>query len=135
MALYTRSAMLCDLAQKCMETFDDVSHLDNPNCRIAYQFSDQEKESGSKIVYADVEKVKPKIKAFMPYDFLITFYEPNCRGLDEEHMIRLMYHELKHVGFDPEYDKLWVKPHDVEDFRDLIDMWGVDWLYDPHKEQ
>lgn len=132
--IYTRSAMLEDLAQKCMETFSDLAHLDNPDCRIAYQFSNQEKESRNRIVYADVEKVKDKIKAFMRYDFLVTFYEPNCEGLDEEHMLRLMYHELKHIGFEAATDKFWIIPHDVEDFRDVIDRWGLDWIYSkPHE--
>ena len=127
--IYTRSAMLEDLAQKCMETFPDLAHLDNPDCRIAYQLSNQEKESRNRIVYADVEKVKDKIKAFMHYDFLVTFYEPNCEKLDEEHLMRLMYHELKHIGFDPADDKFWMIPHDVEDFSVMIERWGLDWIY------
>ena len=129
MAKYTRSEYLEEIAHRCMAIFTDVAHLDNPDCRIAFQFSDQEKESRNKIVYADVEKVKDKIKAFMRYDFLVTFYEPNCEKLDEEHLRRLMYHELKHIGFDPADDKFWMIPHDVEDFSVMIERWGLDWIY------
>ena len=127
MAKYTRSSMLGEIANGLIHEMDEFKHLDNPNLRIAYQFSDQEKSGRDKIIYADVEKVKDKYKAFMPYEFVVTFYLPNVEGLDNEHLCRLMYHELKHIGFDGD-DKFWTIPHNLEDFRECIDKWGVDWI-------
>ena len=78
-------------------------------------------------MYADTELVKEKLRGFLPYEFIITFYEPACADMDEEHLKRLMYHELKHVGFDGS-DKFRIRPHDIEDFRACIDKWGYDWI-------
>lgn len=129
MATYKRSGFLQKIAQECMTEFDDLVHLDDPGCRIAYQLCDQEKKNRDKIVYADTEVIKEKLREFMPYEFLITFYEPNIEGLDEEHLKRLMYHELKHVGFDGD-NSFRVIPHDFEDFQACIDRWGPHWLCD-----
>jgi len=70
--------------------------------------------------------VSEKLKAFIPYDFIITFYWPNCETLSPEKLERLMYHELRHVGFAD--GKMFIVPHDIEDFRSIIDTWGFDWL-------
>ena len=129
MALYTRSENLRLIAQTCMEEFDDLAHLDDPGCRIAYQYCDQEKQNKGKVVFADTEVIKEKLREYCPYEFLITFYEPNCQGLDDEHLKRLMYHELKHVGWDGD-NKFGINPHDYEDFQACIDKWGPDWLTD-----
>jgi hypothetical protein len=43
---------------------------------------------------------------------------------------RIILHELLHVGIDVGNDgeeKYSVKPHDFEDFRLLVERWGVDW--------
>lgn len=127
MATYTKSSQLEQIAYELMITYDDLVHLDDEGCRIAYQYSDQEKKNRDVIVYADTETIKEKYKEFMPYDFIITFYEPNCDGLDDEHLRRLMYHELKHVGYEGD-NKFRVIPHDLEDFRDCIGKWGIDWI-------
>ena len=62
----------------------------------------------------------------MPFDFVITFYWPNCENMTEEKLEMLMYHELRHVGFGD--GTFTIIPHDVEDFRDVIDRWGLDWI-------
>lgn len=124
---YTKSAQLEQIARQVMIEFVDLAHLDDPGLRIAYQYSDQEKKNHDMVVYADTEVVKEKYREFMPYEFLITFYEPNCSDLDEEHLKRLMYHELKHVGFEGD-SKFRVIPHNLEDFRECVEKWGVDWI-------
>ena len=127
MTEYMESKTLADLAASVIEEEARFQHLDDPKCRIAYQMSTQEKKSNGKTVYADTERIKDKLKAFIPYDFLITFYQPNVNGLDNEKMRRLMYHELCHVGFDMK-GNYSILPHDVEDFRDVVDKWGIDWI-------
>ena len=131
---YKKSEQLEQIAKELMQEMDDLLHLDDLSLRIAYQYSDQEKISRGMTVYADTEVVKEKYKEFMPYEFLITFYEPNCEGLDDEHLKRLMYHELKHVGYEGD-NKFRVVPHNLEDFRECIDKWGIDWLTDKKEQQ
>ena len=127
MASYENSDRIAEIARKVIAENEKFHHLDDPNCRIAYQTADYAKINGQKIVYDDTERVKDKYKRFMPYDFVITFYWPNCEILSDEKLERLMYHELMHVGYDGE-SGYSIIPHDVEDFRDVIDHWGLDWL-------
>ena len=128
MALYAKSLELEELAKETMKEFGDLAFLDDPEIRIAYQYSDQGKKSKNKTVFADTEVVKEKLKEFCRYDFIITFYRPNCGDLDKEHLMRVMYHELKHVGYDGE-DHYFIVPHDLEDFRDCVNKWGPDWVF------
>ena len=41
----------------------------------------------------------------------------------------LLYHELLHVGVNERSGEMVyvVNPHDVEDFRTIIDRYGIDW--------
>lgn len=128
MAEYFESDELRELADKVIDENQRFSHLKDKRCRIAFQYSSDAKHSGGKTVYADTEKVKDKYKKFMPYDFVITFYGGNTDGITEESMYKLMYHELNHVGFDPDDEKYSILPHDIEDFTDVVDKWGVRWM-------
>ena len=127
MANYTKSSELELIARQLMHEMDDLLYMDSDELRIAYQYSDQAKTNREFVVYADTELVKEKYREFMPYEFIITFYQPNCEKLDEEHLKRLMYHELKHVGWEGE-GKYRVIPHNLEEFRECIEKWGVHWL-------
>jgi len=124
---YYRSEDLSRIADELIRTEEKFEHLREGGCRIGYQYSDQAKKSHGKDVFADTEKVKDKFKQFMAYDFIITFYTPCTDELDEEHLQRLMYHELSHVGYDAENDTFSIIPHDLEDFKDVIGKWGLDW--------
>ena len=128
MAEYWKDDDLKALGEKVIAVNEKLGHLNSPSCRIAYQYSSQEKKSNKKTTYADTERIKDKLKAFLPYDFIITFYQPNTAELDAETMERLMYHELCHVGYDEDSGAYSIIPHDVEDFRDVIEHWGLDWI-------
>ena len=80
----------------------------------------------TKLVLGECRKVTDLQKLFCPHDFLIIIYEPNCEGLTEEQMKILLWHELKHIGVDEE-GETYVVPHDIEEFRDIIEAHGLDW--------
>ena len=124
MSNYIKNEELEKIAAKVISENDCFSNLNN--VRIAYQYADGKKTNAGKTVYADTEKVKDKYKEFMPYDFVITFYEGNTCNLTPEKMEHLMFHELKHVGVDG--SRFYLVPHDIEDFRVVIDQWGIDWI-------
>lgn len=97
---------------------------------IIYLSSDKEKKSKGKTVFAECEKINSKYKWAIPCDFTITVYEPNVITLNDEQMRILIFHELLHVGIEYMNDgseKYSVKPHDVEEFRAIIDRFGIDW--------
>lgn len=124
--MYRESEELRSLAEAVMEEHPDVSHLKEFGCRIAYFISDKMKKSSQKIVFADTEKVKEKYKALVDYDFIITFYEPCIQDLSDKAIKILMYHELMHIGYDG--DKCKIIPHDTEDFKRILELFGVNWI-------
>lgn len=69
--------------------------------------------------------------------FFIVVYEPNVVGFSEKQLETLLRHELHHVGIDFEKDEtgFYVKPHDVEEFWNIIDDVGLRWCeMDAYKE-
>lgn len=46
-------------------------------------------------------------------------------GLTDEQVAMVIYHELLHIGSDG--DSKWIKPHDLNDFKSIIDRFGTGW--------
>lgn len=87
----------------------------------------QKKYGRIKLVLGECRKVDELHKLFCPYDFLIIIYDRNCEGLTDEQMKILIWHELNHIGIDPKSGEFYVKPHDVEEFDDIIKEHGLHW--------
>lgn len=95
-----------------------------------YLSSNHRKGHDGKKVFAQCEKVPQKYKWGIPCDFTITVFEPNIIGLSDEQIKILLFHELLHVGIEPNADgseTYTCVPHDLEDFKLIIDRFGTDW--------
>lgn len=112
------------LAEQIINRFPELSIIPEYGIKIGYVLS-QEKPPGSKIKYADCEKVKLKHQAWLPYDFIITFYEPNTELLNENQKKILMLHELHHIGIGDR--GLKIEEHDTEDFARILEDYGIRW--------
>lgn len=126
MAIVNKSAEYRNLARQVMKTHADLKWIRQARVRIGYCVSDHDKKQVDKLVFADCRKVPDIYRAFIPYDFIICVYEPNAMLLDDKQKEILMYHELLHVGLEPS-GKLYVVPHDVEEFDAIIDKHGLHW--------
>ena len=107
-----------------------LSDIRQSEVTIIYLSSDKEKKSKNKLVLGECEKINSKYKWAIPCDFTITIYEPNVIALNDEQMRILIFHELLHVGIEflgDGSEKYSIKPHDVEEFRSIIDRFGIDW--------
>lgn len=93
---------------------------------IGFCYSDLEKKKVNGRVYAECVKVPAIYKTWLKYDFVIVFYETNTMLMDEKQLEILMEHELMHIGISDD-GKLRIDPHDIEDFRAIIDDYGLDW--------
>ena len=118
------SRSLKRLGTKIINTFPEFSFIKEWNVKIGYVVS-QEKKHGKKIVYADCRKVQEVFKAYLPFDYIITFYECNTGMLNENQLKVLMLHELKHIGMGDR--GLTIVPHDIEDFSGILSKYGIDW--------
>lgn len=113
-----------------IESDDLLIDIRNSHATIAYLSSDAQKMDRGRVVYGQCEKVAEKYKWGIPADFTVTLFEPNVEGKSEESIRRIILHELLHVGItfngdgSEDYN---ITPHDIEDFKALIDRWGTDW--------
>ncbi|MHB8061269.1 MAG: putative metallopeptidase [Ruminiclostridium sp.] len=112
------------LANKIINRFPEFGFIREWNVKIGYVVS-QKRKQGEKITYADCRKVQEVFKAYLPYDFIITFYERNTGFLNENQQKILMLHELRHITMGDKGPK--IRPHDIEDFSDILDKYGLDW--------
>ena len=117
-----------DLAAEVIDEYGALEHLRHADITIIFLSSTHAKKQGDKLVLGQCEKVAEKYKWGIPCDFTITVFEPNVVGFTEEQLKILLFHELLHIGYDPENpERLYIKPHDLEDFKLIINEFGTDW--------
>lgn len=119
-----------EIARELINTEDVLLNIRNSQATIVYLSSEHKKKSGNKLVFGQCEKVADKYKWGIPADFTITVFEPNVEGFSEEQIKILLFHELLHVGIEFNADgseTYSVRPHDLEDFKLIIDKFGTDW--------
>jgi len=117
------------IAQELIDTEECLEYIRESNATIVYLSSDLEKKSKGKLVCGECEKIPEKYKWAVSCDFTITVFEPNVERFTDEQIRILLLHELLHVGIDRDgnEESYSVKPHDVEDFREVIERYGLDW--------
>ena len=113
------------IANELIATRPELEDLKNSDVTIICLASDQEKKSNGKLIFGQTEKIADKYKWGIPCDFTITIFDPNVAYWTADQMKTLMLHELLHVGVDG--DRLYIRPHDLEDFKSIISEYGVDW--------
>ena len=119
-----------EIAADLIQTEPLLDSIRQSEATIIYLSSDKEKKSKGKTVFGECEKINPKYKWAIPCDFTITIYEPNVIAFSEKQIRTLLFHELLHVKIDLQDDgseKYGTNPHDIEDFREIIDRFGIDW--------
>lgn len=119
-----------EIGMDLIKTEDALVDIANSQATIIYLSSEHKKVASGKKVLGQCEKVADKYKWGIPCDFTITVFEPNVEGMTEEQLRMLIFHELLHVGIEYNADgteTYSVKPHDLEDFKLIIDRFGTDW--------
>jgi len=75
---------------------------------------------------AAVRRIYPPYDLLNPqYRYILEVIDVKFKGLSEESKNRVIEHELMHIpqGFDGTLVK-----HDVEDFADILEKYGIRWL-------
>ena len=117
------------IARDLIETEPLLEPLKRSDVSICYLASDREKTSRRRTVFAECERVPDKWRWACPHDFTVTVFEPNAERLGDERLRILMLHELMHVGVerDGNEESCFLRPHDVEDFRAILERHGLGW--------
>lgn len=116
---------LRELGEKVIAKRPELSIIREFDVKVGYVLSYKAKKADGKIIAADCQKVTGSHLAFLPFDFVVTFYEPNMDYMTENQKKILMLHELKHIGIGPR--GLRIEPHDIEDFRSILFTYGLGW--------
>lgn len=118
-----------DIAKRLIRTLPEFEEIRDTAPRVAYLSSGEEKIKNRKIVFAECCKVDKKYFWCCPYDFFIVVYEPNVETFSPVQMETLIRHELHHIGVDYTDSgiEFYVRPHDVEEFWEIIRECGLDW--------
>ena len=123
MSIYQSEKLAILATQVMKEHSKEFKELLEGEYSIVFLESNQTKKDKGRVVHADCALIADNYKWCCPYDFKITFYNPNIEGMDEI----LMWHELKHCGTDK--DKPYIKDHDYyyADFKEIVDTYGTNW--------
>jgi hypothetical protein len=118
-----------NIGNELIQTEDALSDIRNSEVSIVYLGSEQEKKSQGRLIFGQCEKVPDRYKWAVPCDFTITVFEPNTERFTDEQLRILILHELMHIGieFDGNEEKYFVRPHDIEDFQEILERFGMDW--------
>lgn len=113
-----------ELGNKVIDKIEELAYIRDYDIKIGYLISYEAKTKDSQIVFADCRKVNSPYTGYLPYDFLITFYEPNMDLLFDNQKKVVMWHELRHAGIGPKGKKL--QPHEITDFKSIAKSLGID---------
>lgn len=118
-----------EIGNSLIQEDEALEYLRDSQVTILYLSSDREKKSKDRLICGECEKVPDKWKWSVPCDFTITVFEPNVERFTDEQMRILLLHELLHVGIevDGNEEKYYVVPHDIEDFRVILERYGMEW--------
>lgn len=126
----TLSEEYAEIGAKLIKKLPEFAYIKNSNVNIAYLSSNQAKKKGREaIVHADCNRASNRYDWCCPADFFIVVYEPNIVEFNVEQIETLIRHELHHVGIrkDSGGEHYYIRPHDLEDFRIIVEECGVDW--------
>lgn len=122
-----QSSIYAEMASEVIRNTPSLKWIMEEDISIGYLASNYPKKSNGKIVCGSCRKVPDRDKWAIPYDFIITIYEPNVEEWGEDKLKILLHHELLHIGRGNGQAKFRVIPHDVEDFKEIINQYGIDW--------
>lgn len=111
---------LCPVAERIAAIIGPILHPDLAPARIAYLFR---KEIKNKAGVAS--KAGGKLQFLTNLDYTIEINWTTWRQMPAEQRIALIDHELTHCVFDAEKDTWVLREHDIEEFREVVDRWGL----------
>ena len=118
------------IAENLIKTEPALQHLAKSEVRIIYLESDLQRKIKTGVVHGVCERIASKNKWAIHADFTITLYKLNNAGFSEDQLKTLLFHELLHVGIeinDEGKESYYCVPHDLEDFKLIINKFGTDW--------
>lgn len=127
-----RSRNYTRIAKQLIDDIPELNYIYESRVRILCLESELEKKEGNRAILGQCEKVADKYKWAIPYDFMITVFQPNVERLSRKQKRILILHELLHIGIlvDGNEERYFIRKHDYEEFALIIRRFGIDWSDD-----
>lgn len=110
------------IAHKLTEKFPELKHIKAGKI-LFIEDMDWVKPDNNKPQYrAKVKKAPKEFSSMTGYDFILETRHFYIENMQQEQVIALIYHELLHIDTDGS-----LRPHDIEDWSQLIATFGADW--------
>lgn len=121
-----------EIAHDLISSENILKYIKESRATIVFLGSDREKKSKGRVICGECERIPDKYKWAVPCDFTITLYEPNIERFTDKQLRILILHELLHIGIeeDGNEEKYFVVPHDIEDFKLILERYGMEWNND-----
>ena len=109
------------MAQEVIDEF----HPDLEEARIGFLFRDPPQFSQGRMVLGKAKKDSAQDQALLPLDIIIwVAYDYWGKAMPEQRRA-LIDHELCHCRYDSEEEKASMVGHDVEEFLEVIERYGM----------
>lgn len=122
---YFVSGEIEQLGESVLYKMPDLRHILDFEVKIAYVLSYEEKKDKRRRILAETKKVTGTMTALLPYDVVITFYQPNIMDFTPNQLKILMWHELKHIDITTT-GQVTIAPHEIEDWVIILKQCGLD---------
>lgn len=115
-----------DLASGIIE----AHHPSLLDARIGFIFRSEAQIGNGREIWGQAQKVSNKLKVYLDFDFLIWLAADAWASLTLNQKKALIDHELCHCLYDE--GKISLRPHDIEEFTEIVDRYGL-WRVDLEK--
>lgn len=128
---FSEDIRLEKLGEDLIAEYEDFAYIQT--AKILYLWKEKGGKSGGKDVLGKCQKPSGLLAHFARADFVIWLGADNVRDrhMKEEQIKALLFHELKHCGFDHETGDFIVVGHEFEGFAREIELFGY-WREDIH---
>jgi predicted metallopeptidase len=124
------SPSVLHIAQDLIKTVLPILAAEQVN--IAFVFRSVAQKQGERYILGQCTKVPAKFQPYLEYDYIIWLSEEDYMSMDDRAREALIYHELLHCKYNFEAGSWGIRPHDIQEFSQVIERYGI-WSPDVRK--
>lgn len=115
------SSSVIKFAENLIENFHPILK----EARIAFVFREKAQKQGERYILGQCTKVPEKFQPYLEYDYIIWLSEEDYAEMDDLRREALIDHELCHCKFSGQTGTWGIRPHDIQEFSDVIERHGI----------
>lgn len=112
------------IGRTLIKNYDEDFHQIN-FAEIGYFWKKKGGKTGGKNKSGQCQKPTGLLKHFSEMDFIVWLAADHCQFNNYYQITALVFHELKHAGYNPENGEYEIKTHDFEGFNREVEIFGA----------